>query len=79
MLIDKSKLKRLKKTWKPLGLEDKIPFGKFKNVRVGFLIEMNPRYLETFVTKGNIRIDKEATKKLRDTILKRDWERTILS
>lgn len=72
-------LKKALKKMHPLGLEDKIPFGKMAGVRVGFLIDMNPRYLEIFVANGNIQIDKECMKKLEEKILERDWERTILS
>ena len=78
MSIDKSRLRKLTAKWKPMGLEDKMTFGRYKNCRLSFIIKMNPRYLEELLKHNGVDVDKEVRRKLYNKIQELEWGNYLL-
>jgi hypothetical protein len=46
--------------YKPLGLEDKIPFGQYKDYEVQEAIAENPGYVQWLVEVAGVALNREA-------------------
>lgn len=55
----KLKLKKKPVNWKPLGMNDKIPIGKFKNCRVCFIMQQYPLELQEAIRRKFLFVTKD--------------------
>lgn len=70
MSIEKARLKKITAKLKPIGLSDVLPFGKYKGCRVGFVINMDAKYLEKALTNKIFFVNKAVVRELK---AKLDW------
>lgn len=78
MSISKKRILKLKARWKSLGLQDKMPYGKYKNCRIGFIINMDAKYLQYAVRKHNLQLNKQATMELKSKLEWLGWSDYLL-
>lgn len=78
MLINKSRIHKLKSRWKPLGLQDKMVYGKYKNCRIGFIINIDAKYLEYTIKEHNLQINKQARAELKSKLEWLGWTDYLL-
>jgi len=70
MSIEKARLKKITAKWRPMGLSDVLPFGKYKGCRVGFVINMDAKYLEKALADKIFFVNKAVERELK---AKLDW------
>jgi len=70
--------KRLRKQLAPKTKDYVLPFGKFKNCRVGFIMDINPLYIAKLVEHKTLLLDKEALILLGNKIQEVEWKNFLL-
>jgi hypothetical protein len=54
--------------YKPLGLEDLMPFGKFKGTKIRVLLYEDIAYVNWAITNANLQLDNKAFEKFQELI-----------
>lgn len=67
-------LDRIKFKWKRKTLDWKFNFGKYCNCRLGFVIEIDPKYVMRLVNEKKLSIDMESKRQLKFYLQKIGWD-----
>jgi len=78
MSIEKARLKKITAKWRPMGLRDVLPFGKYKGCRVEFVIDMNAEYLEKMLADKIFSVNKAVERELKTKLDWIQWSKYML-
>jgi len=54
--------------YKPLGMEDMMPFGKFKGTKIRVLLYGEIAYINWAITNANLQLDNKAYEKFQELV-----------
>lgn len=66
-----NQLKQMRSKW-CLGINDRLTYGKYKNCRIGYVINLDPEYLQFMIHEHDLQITNEAKRELQ---AKLEWSR----